>query len=161
MWGHIFLFLKWTKIAWLCPFKAGVGCLPSLPDQTTALMPWDAIVILQALVRVANRFSEVAEMVMIRILVEVWEAASRIASERNRQGRDGQFEFNITNGQNSYPRQRRGKEVHDERKLTKPFSWTSLYVSGQQIHPTHRRSETTPLLSLMETTTRRSLLQRV
>ena len=22
MWGHIFLFLKWTKIAWLCPFKA-------------------------------------------------------------------------------------------------------------------------------------------
>jgi len=80
------------------------------------------MVILQALVRVAYRFFELAEMVMTRIQVEAGEAASRTASERNRQGRDGQLEINITNGQHSYPRQRRGKEVHDERKLTKPFS---------------------------------------
>jgi len=73
-------------------------------------MPWDAMVILQALVRVANRFSELAEVVMTRILAEVWEAASRIASERNRQGRDGQFDINITNGQHSCPRQGEGKK---------------------------------------------------
>ena len=54
----------------------GVGCLPSLPDQTTAVII-DAMALLQTLARVPDRFSELAEMVMTRILVEA-EEASRI-----------------------------------------------------------------------------------
>ena len=52
----------------------GVECLPSLPDQTTAVII-DAMALLQTLARVPNRFSELAEMVMTRILVEAGEAS--------------------------------------------------------------------------------------
>lgn len=94
----------------------GVECLPSLPEETTAVII-DAMAMLQTLVRVPDRFSELAEMVMTRILIEAGEAAridfvgdqyptiSIKNTERNKRGRDGQLVINITNGQQFCPRQ--------------------------------------------------------
>ena len=73
--------------------------------------------LLQALVRVPDRFSELADMVMTRILTEVGDA-SRIDfvadqypaysfknTERSKRGRDGELVINITNGQQFCPHQ--------------------------------------------------------
>lgn len=88
----------------------GVNGLPKLPDQTTAVII-DAMAMLQTLVRVPDRFSELAEMVMARLLAEAGEAAridfvgdqypaiSIKNTKRSKRGRDGQLVVNITNGQ--------------------------------------------------------------
>ena len=72
---------------------------------------------LQTLVRIPDRFSELADMVMTRILIEAGEAAridfvgdqypanSIKNTERNKRGRDGEIVINITNGQQFCPRQ--------------------------------------------------------
>ena len=94
----------------------GVECLPSLPDQTTAVII-DAMAMLQTVVRVPDRFCELAEMVMSRILTEAGEAAridfvgdqhpaiSIKNTERTKRSRDGQLVVNVTNGQQLCPRQ--------------------------------------------------------
>ena len=95
----------------------GVECLPTLPDLTTAVII-DAMAMLQTLVRIPDRFSELADMVMTRILIEAGEAAridfvgdqypanSIKNTERNKRGRDGEIVINIlTNGQQFWPRQ--------------------------------------------------------
>ena len=78
----------------------GVECLPTLPDLTTAVII-DAMAMLQTLVRIPDRFSELADMVMTRILIEAGEevridfvgdqypANSIKNTERNKRGRDG------------------------------------------------------------------------
>ena len=94
----------------------GVECLPTLPDLTTAVII-DAMAMLQTLVRIPDRFSELADMVMTRILIEAGEAAridfvgdqypanSIKNTERNKRGRDGEIVIKITNGQQFGPRQ--------------------------------------------------------
>ena len=94
----------------------GVECLPSLPDQTTAVII-GAMAMLQTVVRVPDRFCELAEMVMSRILTEAGEAAridfvgdqypaiSIKNTERNKRSRDGELVVNVTNGQQLCPRQ--------------------------------------------------------
>ena len=94
----------------------GVECQPTLPDLTTAVII-DAMAMLQTLVMVPDRFSELADMVMTRILIEAGEAArtdfvgdqypanSIKNTERNKRGRDGEIVINITNGQQFCPRQ--------------------------------------------------------
>ena len=94
----------------------GVECLSNLPELTTAVII-DAMAVLQALVRVPDRFSELADMVMTRILIEGGEAAridfvgdqypanSIKNTERSKRGRDGELVINITNGQQFCPRQ--------------------------------------------------------
>jgi len=73
--------------------------------------------VLQALVRVPDRFSELADMVMTRILTEAGNAtridfvgdqdpANSIKNaERDKRGRDGWLVIKITNGQQFCPRQ--------------------------------------------------------
>ena len=102
--------VKTNKASLSMLLENGVECLPSLPDQTTAVIR-DAMAMLQTLVRVPARFSELAEMVMTRILIEAGEAEridfvgdqypviSIKNTERNKRGRDGQLVINITNGQ--------------------------------------------------------------
>ena len=92
----------------------GVECLSNLPDLTTAVII-DAMVVLQALVRVPDRFSELADMVMTRILTEPGDATridfvgdqyptnSIKNTERRMRGRDG--ELVIINNQQFFPRQ--------------------------------------------------------
>ena len=94
----------------------GVECLPSLPDQTTAVII-DAMTMPKTVVRVPDRFCELAEMVMSRILTEAGEAAridfvgdqhsafSIKNTERTKRGRDDQLVVNVTNGQQLCPRQ--------------------------------------------------------
>ena len=53
--------------------KNGVECQSNLRDLTTAVII-DAMVLLQALVRVPDRFSELTHMVMTRILTEAGDA---------------------------------------------------------------------------------------
>ena len=96
--------------------ESGIECLSNLPDVTTAVII-DAMALLQALVRVPDRFSELADMVMTRILTEAGDAtridfvgdqypANSIKStERSKRGRDGELVINITNGQQFCPRQ--------------------------------------------------------
>ena len=102
--------VKTNKASLSMLLENGVECLPSLPDQTTAVIR-DAMAMLETLVRVPARFSELAEMVMTRILIEAGEAEridfvgdqypviSIKNTERNKRGRDGQLVINITNGQ--------------------------------------------------------------
>ena len=110
------LLVKTNKASLSMLLENGVECLPSLPDQTTAVII-DAMAMLQTLVRVPDRFSELAEMVMTRILIEAGETEridfvgdqypviSIKNKERNKRGRDGQLVINITNGQELCPRQ--------------------------------------------------------
>ena len=106
--------VKTNKASLSMLLENGLECLPSLPDQTTAVII-DAMAMLQTLVRVPDRFSELAEMVMTRILIEAGEAEridfvgdqypviSIKNTERNKRGRDGQLVINITNGQQLCP----------------------------------------------------------
>ena len=94
----------------------GVECLSNLPDLTRAVII-DAMAVMQALVRVPDRLSELADMVTTRILIEGEEAAridfvgdqypanSIKNTERSKRGRDGELVINITNGQQFCPRQ--------------------------------------------------------
>ena len=107
---------KTNKAALSKLLEDGVECLPSLPDQTTAVI-MDAMAVLQTLVRVPDKFSELAEMVMTIILAEAGEATridfvgdqyppiSIKNAERNKRGRDGQLVINITSPQQFCPRQ--------------------------------------------------------
>ena len=93
-----------------------IECLSNLPDLTTAVII-DAMALLQALVRVPDRFSELADMVMTRTLTEAGDAtrvdfeadqypANSIKNtERSKRGRDGELVINITNGQQFCPGQ--------------------------------------------------------
>lgn len=85
---------------------------------------------LQILVKVPDRFCELAEMVMTRILAEAGEAAridfvgdqypaiSIKDTERNKRGRDGQLVINITSPQQFCPCQWRKFMAN----VTKPVS---------------------------------------
>ena len=96
--------------------ESGIECLSNLPVVTTAVII-DAMALLHALVRVPDRFSELADMVMTRTPTEAGDAtridfvrdqypANSIKStERSKRGRDGELVINITNCQQFCPRQ--------------------------------------------------------
>ena len=108
----------------------GVECLPILPDLTTAVII-DAMAMLQTLVRIPNRFSELADMVMTRILIEAGEAAridfvgdqypanSIKNTERNKRGRDGQH-YHWSTVLPSSVEKVHGKGKQQNRSLTLP-----------------------------------------
>ena len=129
----------------------GVECLPSLPDQTTAVII-DAMAMLQTLVRVPDRLSELAEMVMTRILIEAGEAEridfvedqypviSIKNTERNKRRRDGQLVISITNGQQLCPRQWKkfmangSNKTNFVRFLVHEFSENAVYTDKINNH---------------------------
>ena len=132
----------------LALLENGVECLQSLPDQTTAVII-DAMAMLQTVVRVPDRFCELAEMVMSRILTEAGEAAridfvgdqypaiSIKNTERNKRSRDGQLVVNVTNGQQLCPRQWR-KFLANGKNKTNLLSfllreWSENAVYAQKI----------------------------
>ena len=126
----------------------GVECLPSLPDQTTAVII-DAMAMLQTVVRVPDRFCELAEMVMSRILTEAGEAAridfvgdqypaiSIKNTERNKRSRDGELVVNVTNGQQLCPRQWRKFLANGKNKTNLlsflVWEWSENAVYAQKI----------------------------
>ena len=66
-------FAKTNKAILSKELENGVEFLSNLPDLTTAVII-DAMAVLQTLVRVLDRFSELADMVMTRILTEAGDA---------------------------------------------------------------------------------------
>lgn len=66
------LLVKINKVSFFVLFENGVECLLSLFDQIIVVII-DVMVMLQIVVRVFDRFCELVEMVMFRILIEVGE----------------------------------------------------------------------------------------
>ena len=106
----------------------GVDCLSNLPDLTTAVII-DGMALLQVLLRVPDRFSELADMVMTRILTEAGDATridfvadqypakSIKNTEKSKRGRDGELVINITNGQQLCPPQWRKFMANGSNKI--------------------------------------------
>ena len=126
----------------------GVECLPTLPDLTTAVII-DAMAMLQTLVRIPDRLSELADMT--KILIEAGEAAridfvdqypanSNKNTERNKRGRDGEIVINITNGQQFCPRQWRKFMANGPNKtgllnfLAREWSENAVYANKIKEH---------------------------
>ena len=152
------LLAKTNKAALSKLLEDGVECLPSSPDQMTAIII-DAMVVLQTLVRVPDKFSELAEMVMTIILAEAGEAIridfvgdqylpiSITNPERNKQCRDAQLAINITSPQQFCPHQWRKFMANGSNKtgllnfLVREWSANPVYTQKIKDHTlfvTHR-----------------------
>ena len=98
-------FTKTNKAALPKLLEDGVDSLQHLPAQTSAVI-MDAMAILQMISKIPDRFSDLAEIVFNRILLQAGEAAkvnfagdqypeiSTINIERERRGSSGQLALN-------------------------------------------------------------------